>query len=210
VSERWVCKRCFADNEETDAVCRHCNLIRGAESTPDDSASWAAGAETAKAETAPGWRRWVRFWWVPALVIFLVVGYLASAKRDDGGAITAAGSLPIEDLRIGDCFNSDESDEISSVDARPCGEAHQFEMFHVATWDGSSTYPTEEAMSNFVLETCVPAFGTYVGTSYQASELDFVPFYPVEEGWDSGIRTFQCAIYDPGAGLTESQRGAAR
>jgi hypothetical protein len=102
-------------------------------------------------------------------------------------------------------------DEISSVDARPCNEPHGFEMFQVATWTGSSEYPSEEAMNQFVIAQCIPAFGAYVGRSYETSALDFVHFVPGEEGWEDGDRVFQCALYDPTLPeLSESLRDADR
>jgi hypothetical protein len=211
VTDRWVCKRCFADNEETAAACVRCGLTRGSEATPTDQAAWEAQAGTAAAEQPAGWRRWLRYWWIPALAIFLLIGYLASARRDDGGAITSGGNLSIEDVRVGDCFDSDDSDEISSVEARPCDEPHGYEMFHVASWTGSSEYPSEDAMLDFVIDQCVPAFEEYVGRSYQSSTLDFVHFYPIESGWNAGDRVFQCALYDPDdPQLTASLRDADR
>ena len=211
MNERWVCKRCFADNEETDSTCRQCGLMRGAESTEADRASWATQAGPATAGRPAGGRGWLRFWWIPALAIFLVVGYLVSARRDDSGSITAAGNLSIEELRVGDCFNSDEADEISSVDARPCDQSHQYEMFHIATWTAAGGYPTEDAMLGFVVDECFPAFEAYVGLSFQESTLDFVHFVPVEAGWQDGDRVFQCAMFDPAvAELSESLRNTNR
>jgi hypothetical protein len=211
VNERWVCKRCFADNEEADSGCRQCGLQRGAESTEADRATWATQAAAAGEGPRPGWQRWVRFWWIPALAIVLLVGYLVSARRDDAGSITSGGSLSIEDLRVGDCFNSDEAEEISSVDARRCDEAHQYEMFHIATWTAGGGYPTEDAILGFVFDECMPAFESYVGRSFESSRLDFVHFVPVEAGWDAGDRLFQCAMFDPAvAQLSESLRNADR
>jgi hypothetical protein len=212
VNERWVCKRCFADNEGTDSACVRCGLVRGGEATEADQATWASqAAATTTGAGQAGWQRWVRFWWIPALAIVLLVGYVVSARRDDGGAITSAGNLSIEDLRVGDCFNSEEAEEISSVDAQPCDQAHQYEMFHIATWTGPSTYPTEDTMIGFILEECIPAFETYVGRSFQLSRLDFVHFVPVEDGWNAGGRAFHCAMFDPDvAELTATLRNADR
>ncbi len=211
MNDRWVCKRCFADNEESDSSCRRCGLLRGAESTEADRATWVPQAASATAGRAAGWQRWIRFWWIPALAIVLLVGYVASAKRDDSGAITAGGTLSIEDIRVGDCFDSAETDEISEVDARRCDEAHQYEMFHVATWTAPGDYPTDDAMLGFVFEECMPAFEAYVGRSFQTSRLDFVHFVPVQAGWDAGDRVFQCAMFDPAiAELSESLRNTDR
>ena len=214
MNERWVCKRCFADNDQTAPSCVRCGLVRGAEAPSVDQQTWAAqpAAGAAGANPEPGWRRWARFAWIPVVGIVLVVGYLASARRDDGGEITSGGTLSIEDLHVGDCFNfAEDEDEISQVDARPCGEAHSYEMFHVATWAGSSAYPSDDQMLTFVIDECVPAFGRYVGEDYQTSVLDFVHFAPVPAGWDAGDRVFQCALYDPtDSSVTTSLQGAAR
>jgi Septum formation len=212
MNERWVCKRCFADNEAADGSCRHCGLARGSEATPADQATWAATrAEAAQPSRRPAW---LRYWWVPILALSLVVGYVVSVRRDDSGAISAGGTLAIEDLQVGDCFTlgEEEADAVSEVDAMPCDEAHEYELFHVATWnDPASGYPTEDAMLDFVVAECVPAFERYVGTGFEQSQLDFVQFVPLEEGWDAGDRVFQCALYDPAsAQLTESLEGAGR
>jgi Septum formation len=212
MNERWVCKRCFADNEARDGSCRQCGLARGSEATPADQATWAAQTEAAKPSGRPPW---LRFWWVPVLAISLVVGYVVSVRRDDSGAISSGGTLSIEDLQVGDCFTlaeEGEEDAVSEVDAKPCREAHEYELFHVATWsDSASGYPTEDAMLDFIVAECVPAFERYVGTGFQQSQLDFVQFVPLEEGWDAGDRVFQCALYDPAsAHLTESLEGAER
>lgn len=211
MNERWVCKRCFADNEETDSACVRCGLTRGAEATEVDAASRASDAGMPAGDRQRGWKRWIRYWWVPALGIALLVGYLASARRDDAGQITGGGSLSVEDLRVGDCFDTEVEDEISSVDAHPCDEPHGYEMFEVATWTGSDEYPTEDAMTEFVISECIPAFGEYVGRSYETSALDFVHFVPGEEGWEDGDRVFQCALFDPDRPeLSVSQRDADR
>jgi hypothetical protein len=212
MNERWVCKRCFADNEEGDSACVRCGLLRGSEATDTDRAGWAAAAGSpAPAAADAGWKRYVRFWWVPVLAVVLGVGYLTSARRDDGGAITDAGSLQIQDLRVGDCFDVEEADEVSEVDAGPCTDPHGYEMFHLARWSGAQAYPTDDAMLDFIIQACVPQFEAYVGMSYETSVLDFVPFTPTEEGWADGDRVVQCALVGaPDEQLTTSLRNANR
>ena len=213
MNERWVCKRCFADNDQTAGACHRCGLTRGAEASLADQQGWAAQPQPAGAPTPqPGWQRWLRFWYVPVVVIVLVVGYLASARRDDGGAITAGGTLSIEDLQVGDCFNfADDDDEISQVDAQPCTEAHSHQLFHIATWTASDTFPTVEQMDDFIFDQCMPAFESFVGEPYETSALFFDYFSPTSAGWDAGDRVFQCALYDPeDTTLTSSMEGAAR
>lgn len=208
MNERWVCKQCFAANEEKDSACGRCGLIRGSEATPAGESAWAAQTKPAP---APAWRRLIGFWWVPALAISLLVGYLASARRDDSGVITAGGTVAIEEIRVGDCFNAPDEDVITEVTAVPCTDAHAYELFHVATWTGSSAYPSDEAMLQFVIDECVPVFGSFVGRSYETSTLDFLHLSPVQEGWDGGDREFQCVLVDPeNPTLETSLHGADR
>ena len=215
MTERWVCKRCFADNDETNSACQRCGLIRGAEATDADQAGWAAEASTAQARPADGgWRRWLRYWWIPAIVVALAVGYFTNARRGADGGITDGGTLQIADLRVGDCFDLTEATatEISEVDAKPCTDAHEYEMFHITTWTGAGeTYPTDDEWVSFFLQDCTTGFADFVGRDYQTSELDFVPFTPTEEGWGDGDRVVQCAVVDPlDTELTESLRNAER
>ena len=210
---RWVCKRCFADNDETDSACARCGLIRGADATDADQAGWAAQPSTAPAAEG-GWRRWLRFWWIPAIIVALAVGYFTNARRGDDGGINEGGTLQVGDLRVGDCFDLSEATatEISEVDAKPCTEAHEYEMFHITTWTGAGdAYPTDDEWVTFFLEDCTSGFADFVGHDYRTSELDFVPFTPTTEGWDDGARVVQCAVVDPSdTELTESLQDAAR
>src|SRR3990170_330315 len=99
MSERWVCKRCFADNEETDSACQRCGLVRGAESTEADQTTWASQGGLTPATHPTGWQRWLRYWWIPVLAVVLVGGYLLSARRGDDGSLTSAGNVGVHDLR---------------------------------------------------------------------------------------------------------------
>lgn len=215
MSDRWVCKRCFADNDGDAAGCHRCGLIRGAESTEADQSTWAATPAAQAAERGGRGgvlRQLLRFWWIPILVVVLAVGYLTTARRDSGGAISDSGTLGVDDLRIGDCFDLGDGEvEFSDVDAGPCNEPHQFELFHVATWDGGSGYPTDEAMVEFVLANCDPAFEAYVGSSPMTSQFGWEPFTPTEPAWTAGDRSIRCVASDPSdPALTASIRNTGR
>lgn len=211
MNERWVCKRCFADNEEGSAACQRCGLIRGAESTESDQAGWAAqgGAGSGPVEPA-GWRRWVRYWWIPALAVVLAVGFLANARRDDGGALEAAGTLSVDDLRAGDCFDSGDETEISDVHGVPCDEPHEYQAFAVANHEAAS-FPGDAAMDTIFSSICEGPFEAFVGEPYQSSELWGLMITPSEESWGEGDRSFICILHDPNnPQLTESMEGANR
>jgi hypothetical protein len=196
VNERWVCKRCFADNEQSAGACHRCGLIRGAEATPTDQQAWAAQTPQAQPQQA-GWSKWLHLWWIPALVIVLAVGYFASARRGSSGEIEGGGNLSAFDIQLGDCFSvSSDGEQISDVDAVPCNEPHPYEAYVVADRE-TAAYPTRTELDAIFDELCVAGFEPYVGAPYDTSEIwaDFMT--PSEESWDQGDREYVCYLYEP-------------
>ena len=215
VNERWVCKRCFADNEEIDSACSRCGLLRGAEATDADQTTWATQTGTTKPEGRP-WAGLLRFWWVPVLLIPLAIGWYTSARRDDDGMLATAGTVTVDELRVGDCFDAEDETEISEVQGFPCDEPHAYEVFAVAERDGEA-FPTEPQMDEIFTSVCVSAFEGYVGAPYETSEIYASMITPSESSWDDGDREFTCYLFEPAnesltetVVLTESLRGARR
>jgi hypothetical protein len=214
---RWVCRRCFASNEPDAATCEQCGLERGADPStpapqdPEQPQQWAAPAPAAPPR--PMWMQLaLRFWWVGLIVVIAVGGWYFSARRDDSGQISNSGNLQITDLRVGDCFdlNDPEAAEVDDVEAKPCTSAHEYELFHAADM-ANGDYPSEDAIDTFLDAECAPAFGSYIGTDYQASVLEVVFFTPTSDGWDDGDHSVQCAVYDPNdSELTSSLKNSAR
>lgn len=207
---RWVCRRCFSSNEPDAGACAACGLERGAD-VPE-----AERTPVASATTAGGISRWLpvvgRFWWIGLVLVVVVGGWWFGAKRDDAGQIVGGGDLQVADLRIGDCFNLADATatEVEQVDARPCSDPHEFELFHDGTLPGDA-YPGDAAFDSWVIAECIPAFEAYVGLAYVDSALDFSYFTPQPDGWASGDHTVQCVLYEPGnTSLTASLRGAGR
>jgi len=213
VDERWVCKRCFADNDGATGECARCGLIRGSEVSDADRQAWASAAglpDPTRAEQ-PGWRRWLRFWWVPALVVFLAVGYFTTARRDDGGSVTSRGSVSIEDLRAGDCFDVGDEEEISQVDGIPCDEPHRYEVFAIADYD-ANTYPASDDQLELAFQSvCTAPFEGYVGTPYLDSALFAWFISPTETGWNGGDHEFICYLFEEDEGpMSESMESSGR
>ena len=220
MNERWVCKRCFADNDATTGACARCGLMRGAESSEADRAAWVAQVGAPAAAPAPGWRKWARFWWIPAIAIAIGVGYFTTARRGDDGSVTGGGQLSAGDLRAGDCFDfrseDAEAEEISDVHAVPCTEAHDFEVYRVADHTATA-YPAQAEWQSVYVEHCVAAFDSYVGAPYETSAIYASMMTPTFEAWSEGDHEIVCYLYEPvGTSetevlrLTESLRGAAR
>jgi Septum formation len=219
VNERWVCKRCFADNDETVAACHRCGLIRGAESTDADQTAWAASPQP---EAVAGGKRGggvlrqlLRFWWIPAAAIALAVGYFSTAQRGEDGSLSTAGNVSVTDLQVGDCFNaaefSEEDVEVDEVNGVPCDEPHAFEVYEVADYTGSAYPGTDAAFETAFAEVCIPPFESYVGVPYESSVLFASAITPTEEGWNSGDHEFICHLHEEDATMISgSQQGANR
>ena len=219
MSDRWVCKRCFADNEGTATACQRCGLIRGAEATASDQTTWAASTQPAPPARGRGGGvlpQLLRFWWIPAVVIALAIGYFTTAQRGDDGSLSTSGNVTVDDLRVGDCFNaaevtSGEEAEIGDVDGVPCNQPHSFEVFAVTNYNGSVYPATQAQFESAFAEVCVPPFEDYVGVPYADSLLWASAITPTEEGWNAGDREFICHLHEEDASmLSESQRGASR
>ena len=209
MTERWVCKRCFADNDESNGACHRCGLIRGAEASPADQTAWT-GHAAGPAAPVPAWRSWLRYWWIPALAVVLAIGFFANARRDGSGALEAAGTVAIDELRAGDCFNGGEEELVSDVDGVPCTEPHEYEVFAVAPHEAES-FPGDAEMEAIFTSVCEPAFESFVGAPYASSRLYASMITPSEESWGNGDRSFICILYDPeDPELTASMRGANR
>jgi len=209
---RWVCLRCFDANDEALAACQTCGLLRGA--TPAEGDQWGRVGQPAQRPRGIGalLPRLLRFWWVILLVAVPVVGFFVNAQRGAEGEITRSGELAIRELRVGDCFDLQDAtaDEAEKVTARPCTEAHEFELIHIGTMpDGA--YPIDTVLAGWLTENCLPAFDAYVGIAYEQSKYDVAWFQPTTDGWSQGDRSVQCAAADPhDAELMGSLRGAAR
>lgn len=231
MAKQWTCARCSTKNDEGTLTCSNCRMIRGAfvvpgtfNAYPDASSpasptgpspGWPTQADPLPtAAPTPFWRR------IPiGLVIFglllaagAIGGIITNAGRSDTGEIVNDGDMMATDLRVGDCFDLKDptAEEISDVTARPCTDPHEYELI----WTGSmaeGAYPPKSAFDAFMESNCFNAFDAYVGTAFEDSELDIYWLYPVEDGWNNGDRSVQCAAYHPtNSGLTSSLRASAQ
>lgn len=141
-----------------------------------------------------------------------VAGFVTNASRSSSGDITRSGDMKSSDLVVGDCWDMKDptADSVGDVTGRPCTEAHEYEVFSIASM-AEDTYPSEDAFAAFVDDTCMPAFKTYVGRAYEESVLDFSWLYPSNDAWAAGDRVIECSVYDPSNNqLTASLRNSGR
>jgi len=140
-----------------------------------------------------------------------VGGYITQARRDDSGAIQSGGTVQIDKLKVGDCYDSPGTGEISEVTGRPCGQTHEYELIALIQDTQHTTYPDDATFQDFVGSSCVPVFEDWVGITIDQSTLDIAWVVPSSDAWDHGDRTVICSVYDPANNkLTSSLKGSRR
>ena len=120
---------------------------------------------------------------------------------------------------VGTCVDGDVHIDFSGVPAVsritgavPCGGSHDLEVFAAidAPVGATNRYP-EVDLSYFGDEACMLAFGPYIGTTYEASELEFIAAVPSSGAWAEGEREVRCLLFHmDGLILTGSSRSSRR
>lgn len=178
------------------------------ETEPSSNGDEAPGADAGQPPVAwdpppatkPLWRRIPVGWILFGVLVFggAIGGLIFNANRSDTGEIAKSGDLTVSDLRVGDCYDLKDpaADEVDQVTALPCSDEHEYEMFFVGEMPAGE-FPGSEAFSSYVEDNCLPSFLAYIGRPYEDSELDIFWLEPSTEGWATGDRKVQCAVYHP-------------
>jgi len=124
---------------------------------------------------------------VVALVAALVVGWLVFGDRSN-----------VFDLAVGTCFDAADAalgaTEVAQVPIVDCAEPHDNEVY--AAFDMTATeFPGFETAEQLAFNECVARFDTFVGVTWEDSELDFTYLYPTDNSWSRGDREIVCAIH---------------
>ncbi len=156
-----------------------------------------------------------------AVVAWLTLVGCASPNEDQStrqdGVIVDGGRVGVNRLQTGDCFDdvdpstlSDEFSEIEAVDAKPCTDAHTYEVYYLGALPDSD-FPGEQAVNQQVDGQCLALFEPYVGIGYDASMFDYSFIFPSAESWADGDRGYICTLYSlAGDSLQGSMRGVGR
>lgn len=165
------------------------------ETAPDESGGEAAtgGADDARPKRDRSSRRKPMLQFVAGTAVSLALF-----------AVFELTSTSVDDVEVGTCFNDAPADstemftEVSEVDAVPCAEPHDNEVFaRVDLPQGpDAPYPSLEALGTSIMESCTPHFARYVGIPYEESMLEITALFPTEARWGSGDRETICVLYD--------------
>lgn len=132
------------------------------------------------------------------------------ARDAESQEVVEAGEADVFTLRVGDCFDETNQEEVSSVPAIPCEEPHDNEIFHEFTLSGEE-WPGDDAISAEAEAECGPQFDAFVGLPYAESVLVWGPMTPTQEGWEQfDDRVVQCIIWEPDTKVQGSLAGVAR
>ncbi|NLT55798.1 MAG: DUF4190 domain-containing protein [Actinomycetales bacterium] len=131
-----------------------------------------------------------------------------TATRDGDGVIDRAGSLAVEDLRFGDCFEYPDGagTRVGKVRAVPCHEPHDAQLYHMTPpWD---SYPGESTMQARAEEVCTDdAAMEAIIASTVTESMELTYFYPTAASWRFGSRSVQCVVVERDGTLTRSVLG---
>jgi hypothetical protein len=114
--------------------------------------------------------------------------------RDESGEIVEAGALGAMAMQVGDCIQLPEEDLVQSVQAVPCVEPHDAQVY--ALFDmAEGAFPGVAAVDTAAEEGCMSRFAGFVGMSYEESTLYANWFTPTQESWEEiDDREIACVI----------------
>jgi hypothetical protein len=160
-----------------------------------------------------------------ALVAFSLAGCaglsipVGGATRDDETQeVTEGGTESVFEISVGDCLLEPDGQEVFDVEAVPCAEPHEYEVYHEFEVDLGDEWPGTEAIGTAADEGCHPEFEAFTGIAFEESAtLWYTAFTPLEASWAQGDRVVQWIVYEASddAGMTivpveGSLKGAAR
>ena len=111
----------------------------------------------------------------------------------------ACGGGNVFDIEEGDCFNYEESEEITDVDFIECDDPHQREVYAVVSIAVAAgmPFPGSTRVEEVAWNLCLERFDEFVGLPYLDSLLDIESFFPTRGSWeDIDDREVICLLYD--------------
>jgi Domain of unknown function (DUF4190)/Septum formation len=143
--------------------------------------------------------------WILGIVAVIIVAVTTQAKRDDTGTINAGGDVSATALQVGDCVNNlKDSNNLLSLPAVPCSQAHEGEVF--AVYDlPAGPYPSELSsgadVPDSIQQSCSEKFGSYA-PSASTDNVGLFVLYPLPANWAKGDHSVNCIATVQGGGTT--------
>lgn len=134
--------------------------------------------------------------WIVVVIALGVASAGNQAQRSSNGQINKGGNLSVLSLKSGDCFAyPTDQQEINTVTAIPCTQAHNAQVFAQFNLSGSSSnYPSN--MTQLASNGCQARTGS-LNQSLLTSSMSMKIVYPQDASWITGNRTVNCVMYSP-------------
>lgn len=140
-----------------------------------------------------------------AYAVVVIFNGVDETERDSSGRVVEGGTVTLDRLRVGDCFNGGGLDGLAedgtegeagvTADVVPCGRAHQAEVYYQFDIE-SDGYPGDAAVQSRLTD-CLSEFRNFVRRSYQRSQLEIFFLYPSSATWRLGDHEVVCIVADP-------------
>lgn len=163
-----------------------------------DEPEWMPGHEP---NSGDGSRRRLSGGILRSALVFTMVfgvgawGAITAADRDDeSGEIVDAGSLNVEKIALGDCLEIPEDEEFNQVNAVPCSEPHEAQVYWLRQLPAGE-FPGLDELHSMAETQCDASFATTLPPAI-VDDLDYgyTWFTPTEAGWQAGDRVVKCLV----------------
>jgi hypothetical protein len=140
--------------------------------------------------------------------VFVAAGLLSNStatRQSATGKITHRGDLGVFALATGDCFdNPTNTQDIESVTALPCTQAHDSQVFAKFNLSGDdNAYPAPDALNKMADTGCNSRTGS-IDKPKTTADMTIRVLFPEQDAWADGQRTVSCLIVNPRPTLTTS------
>ncbi|MFD8415964.1 septum formation family protein [Streptomyces sp. NPDC059650] len=156
-------------------------------------------------------------------VVVMVIGLSGAMgvdpepRRDTSGQVTTPGSSDVQDIRKGDCFNTEDdlakTQEKEGTQARfsvrtvPCDQPHEGEAYAVFDLEDGPFPGTEKAAAAAEEKCGGKALTDYVGNAAKLPKtLEVFYYYPQSSSWALGDREVTCFLGTANGTSTGSAR----
>ncbi len=152
---------------------------------------WSTPSEAWQSRPPPTQKSGMTTAWIkPAIFLavfaFVSIGFFASVFD---------GREAIDDVAIGDCFESGGATEIYTVPIVDCSELHSSELYATVDIDVfDSDFPGADPLNEWINARCEEDFPEYVGEPYENSRYWIEVIQPTEAGWEEGDRVGLCTV----------------
>lgn len=141
-------------------------------------------------------------------LVLVVVGATLGASA----LVGCGGSEVATEAAVGECFQDPEdTSDVGELDKVDCDDAHDNEVISVFNLEGDD-FPGADEVQSEAEGRCNEDFESYVGSTFEESDLDLFTISPTKETWvEADDREVICSVFAlDGSSLEGTVRGTAR